>query len=467
MTKIKMIEQDPGERAKNFNEVALGLSEEGAIAEANRCLQCKKALCMGGCPVEIDIPAFIKDIVEGKYEKALFKIREKNSLPAVCGRVCPQEDQCEKACVLSKKNVPIGIGYLERFVADWELKKKKEYVSHIDLPKESPVHKKHAHGKKVAIIGSGPAGLTCAGDLANMGYDVTVFESLHKPGGVLMYGIPEFRLPKAIVEAEMNYVKHIGVKLEVNFLAGKTRTVDELRGEGFKAFFVGIGAGLPYFLGVEGENLNGIYSANEFLTRTNLMKAYLFPEYDTPIRVGERVGVVGAGNVAMDSARCALRLGAKEVSIIYRRSEQEMPARQEEIIRAKEEGIRFELLTNPTKFFGDEKGWVKEAELLRNELGAPDASGRRRPVPIKGSEFRMKLDTVVIAVGQGSNPLLPATLPDLKVTEDGTIVCDDDLMTSIPGVFAGGDIVTGAATVISAMGMGKKAARSIDKYLEK
>jgi len=467
MTKIKMQEQDPKERAGNFNEVALGLSEEDAIKEAKRCLQCKKASCVGGCPVEIDIPAFIKDIVNGEYEKALFKIREKNSLPAVCGRVCPQEDQCEKACVLTRKKIPIGIGYLERFVADCELKKKREYVSHTDLPKETPTHKKHAHGKKVAIIGSGPAGLTCAGDLANMGYDVTVFESLHKAGGVLVYGIPEFRLPKAVVEAEVQYVKHIGVKLEPNFLVGKTRTIDGLRKDGFKAFFIGIGAGLPYFLGIEGENLNGVYSANEFLTRTNLMKSYLFPEYDTPIKCGERVAVVGAGNVAMDSARCALRLGAKEVYIVYRRSEQEMPARMEEIIRAKEEGIRFELLTNPTKLFGDEKGWVKEAELLRNQLGEPDASGRRRPVPIKGSEFRMKLDTVVCAIGQGSNPLLPATLSDLKLTEDGTIVTDENLATSIPGVFAGGDIVTGAATVISAMGMGKKAARSIDRYLEK
>lgn len=452
--------QDPKERIKNFNEVALGLTEEEAINEAKRCLQCKKAGCVGGCPVEINIPQFIDHIAKGEFGKAIDKIREKNALPAVCGRVCPQEDQCERACVLAKKNMPIGIGDLERFVADWEIKQ---------------VVKKHEHRRtkdegrstKVAVIGSGPAGITCASELARAGYDVTMFESLHKPGGVLTYGIPEFRLPKDIVARDIDYVKSLGVNIDVNFLAGKTKTIDELKKEVFKAFFIGIGAGLPYFLGAEGENLNGIYSANEFLTRTNLMKSYLFPEYDTPIKVGKKVGVIGAGNVAMDSARCALRLGAEEVSIIYRRTEKEMPARIDEIHRAKEEGIKFELLTHPTRFFGDENGWLKEAELLRNQLGEPDASGRRRPVPVKGSEFRMKLDTVVCAIGQGPNPLLPKTLPELKLNEDGNIVIDENGMTSIEGVFAGGDIVTGAATVISAMGAGKRAAAAIDKYLRR
>lgn len=447
--------QDPKERIKNFSEVAFSLTEEAAVAEAKRCLQCKKPLCVSGCPVNIDIPAFIKLIVDGKFDEALLKIREKNSLPAVCGRVCPQEDQCEKACVLAKKGEAIDIGDLERFVSDREpsggFKGSGNKIS----------------GPKVAVIGSGPAGLTCAGDLARMGYDVTVFESLHKAGGVLTYGIPEFRLPKKIVDTEVEYIKSLGVTFETNFLAGKTRTIEQLKADGFKAFLIAIGAGLPYFLGVEGENFNGVYSANEFLTRTNLMKAYLFPEYDTPIKVGERVGVIGAGNVAMDSARCALRLGAKEVYVIYRRTEEEMPARIDEIERAKEEGVKFMLLTSPTKFFGDENGWVKEAELLKNELGEPDKTGRRRPVPIKGSEFRIKLDTVISAIGQGSNPLLARTLPSLKVKDDGIIIVNHDLETSIEGVFAGGDIVTGAATVISAMGAGKRAAISIDSYLKK
>ena len=448
--------QDPKKRIKNFNEVALGLTEEEAKKEAARCLQCKKALCVNGCPVEIDIPSFINNIAEGEFEKAIEKLREKNALPATCGRVCPQEDQCEKTCVLAKKSSPIGIGDLERFAADWEMSKGPGARG------RNPGKKK---GPKVAIIGSGPAGITCAGELAKMGYDITVFESLHKPGGVLVYGIPEFRLPKDIVAFDIDYVKSLGVKIEVNFLAGKTKTINELKEEGFKAFFIGIGAGLPYFLGVEGENFNGIYSANEFLTRTNLMKAYLFPEYDTPVKVGRKVGVIGAGNVAMDSARCAIRLGAEEVYIIYRRTEKEMPARIDEIHRAREEGIKFELLTHATKFFADEKGWVNEAELMRNELGEPDSSGRCRPVPIKGSEFRMKLDTVVCAIGQGPNPLMPKTMPGLKLNKDGDIIVDKSGMTSIEGVFAGGDIVTGAATVISAMGAGKKCAAAIDKYL--
>ncbi len=469
MPKIPMKTQDPKERVKNFNEVALGLTEEEAIREAKRCLKCKKAACVNGCPVEIDIPTFIQYAAKGEFEKALEKIREKNSLPAICGRVCPQEDQCEKLCVLAKKQGAVNIGNLERFVADWGLKKSQVTLAcQLRKPGQAS-HKSQVKSNaiKVAVIGSGPAGLTCAGELAKMGYDVTIFESLHKPGGVLTYGIPEFRLPKRIVDIEVDYVKGLGVKVEVNFLAGKTKTIDSLRKDGYKAFFIGIGAGLPYFLGVEGENFNGIYSANEFLTRTNLMKAYLFPEYDTPIKVGDRVGVIGAGNVAMDSARCALRLGAKEVHIIYRRTEGEMPARIDEIHRAKEEGIKFELLVHPVKFFGDEKGWVKEAELLRNQLGEPDSSGRRRPVPIKGSEFRMKLDTVVCAIGQGSNPLLPSTLPGLKMNEDGNILVEEDFSSSIDGIFAGGDIVTGAATVIEAMGAGKRAARAIDRYLKK
>jgi len=460
-----MREQQPEARTKNFNEVALGLSEEEAVREAKRCLNCKKASCVGGCPVEIDIPAFIYYVVKRDFKSALDKIREKNSLPAICGRVCPQEDQCERVCILAKKKAPINIGALERFVADWAL----AHETTQDTSHKTQVtrHKSQdTRHKKVAVIGSGPAGLTCAGDLAKAGYGVTIFESLHKPGGVLVYGIPEFRLPKKIVETEVEYLESLGVSVEENMLIGKTKTVGDLRQEGFRAFFIGTGAGLPYFLGVEGENWNGIYSANEFLTRANLMKAYLFPEYDTPVRVGQRVGVIGAGNVAMDSARCAKRLGAREVFIIYRRTEGEMPARIEEIKRAKEEGIIFELLTNPLKFFGDEKGWLTEAECIRNRLGEPDSSGRRRPMPIKGSEFRMKLDTVVCAIGQGPNPLLLQTLPDLKLNEDSNIIVDDNLMTSIGGVFAGGDIVTGAATVISAMGAGKRAARSIDGYLK-
>jgi len=452
--------QDPKERAKNFNEVALGLTEDEAKSEAARCLQCKKALCVGGCPVEINIPEFIGLISKGKFEEAAEKIREKNALPAVCGRVCPQEDQCEKACVLARKNAAIGIGDLERFVADWDMVHKKRQE-----PKARPTPNA-VRPTKIAVIGSGPSGVTCAGELARMGYDVTVFESLHKPGGVLMYGIPEFRLPKNIVAWDIEYVKKLGVKFEVNFLIGRTRTLDQLRSDGYKAFFIGIGAGLPYFLGVEGESLNGIYSANEFLTRTNLMKSYLFPEYETPVKVGDITAVIGAGNVAMDSARCALRLGAKEVHIIYRRTEKEMPARIDEIHRAMEEGIKFDLLTHPVRFLGDEQGWVKEAELMKNELGEPDSSGRRRPVPIKGSNYKMKADTVVCAIGQGSNPLLPATMPDLKMNENGNIIADKNGMTSIKGVFAGGDIVTGAAPGNAAMGAGRRAAAAIDKYLK-
>ncbi len=355
----------------------------------------------------------------------------------------------------------MAIGYLERFVADWALEHQKQTTGH------QPRVAKSNKARKVAVIGSGPAGLTCAGDLAKMGYATTIFESLHKPGGVLIYGIPEFRLPKRIVDIEVDYVRSLGASIEMSTLIGRTKTLEDLKNEGFEAFFIGTGAGLPYFLGIDGENLNGIYSANEFLTRTNLMKSYLFPEYDTPVKVGERVGVIGAGNVTMDSARCAKRLGAKEVYIIYRRSEQEMPARIEEIERAKEEGIIFELLTNPIRFFGDESGWLKKAQCIRNRLGEPVSSGRRRPVPIEGSEFILELDTVICAIGQGPNPLLPSTLPDLKLNPKSNIIVDEKLMTSMEGVFAGGDIVTGAATVIEAMGAGKKAARSIDEWLTK
>lgn len=454
-----MKKQAAEERVKNFFEVALGLSEEEAVAEAKRCIQCKRPGCVAGCPVEIDIPKFIGLIKDGKYQEAIKSIKEKNSLPAVCGRVCPQEEQCEAKCVLGKKGKAIDIGALERFAADWELKSKKGGARNT----QNAIRKT---GFKVAVIGSGPGGLTCAADLTKMDYDVTLFESLHKPGGVLVYGIPEFRLPKGIVNIETEYIESLGTNLKVDHLIGKTATIQQLREDGFKAFYIGTGAGLPYFLGIEGENLNGVYSANEFLTRMNLMKAYLFPKYDTPIKVGKRVGVVGGGNVAFDSARCAKRLGAEEVYIIYRRGREEMPARGDEIKNAEEEGIIFKLLTNPVKLYGDDKGWLKEAELVKNELGEPDSTGRRRPVLIKGSNYKIPLDTLVVAIGQGPNPLLLRTIPDLKLNEDGYIAADEECRTSVPDIFAGGDIVTGAATVIQAMGAGKKAAKSIDRHLK-
>ncbi len=451
-----MQEQRSKERIKNFDEVALGYTEKEAVSEASRCLICKKPLCVSGCPVEIDIPGFIKAIRDKKFTEAAKILKEKNSLPAVCGRVCPQEDQCEKMCVLGKKGKAIDIGALERFAADWEIRKG---LSN----KELRIKK----GKKAAIIGSGPAGLTCAADLAKMGYDATIFESLHKPGGVLVYGIPNFRLPKDIIDIEVDYIKSLGVNLKVNIVIGKSVGMDGLREMGFKAFFIGTGAGLPYFLGIEGESLNGVYSANEFLTRINLMKAYLFPQYDTPVKIGNKVAVIGAGNVAVDSARCARRLGAEEVVIVYRRGESEMPARAAEIEHAKEEGIKFELLTNPIRVFGDTDGWVKGMECLRNSLGEPDSSGRRRPRPIKGSEFKMDVDTVVCAIGQGPNPLLVSTIKDLRLTKRKNIDADHATgATSVKDIFAGGDIVTGAATVIEAMGAGKHAARSIDRYLK-
>nr|WP_297199190.1 NADPH-dependent glutamate synthase [Thermanaeromonas sp.] len=456
LKKTPMPCQPPEERIRNFQEVALGYTEEQARMEAERCLQCKKAPCRQGCPVEIDIPAFINFIKQGDFESAIKKIKEKNNLPAICGRVCPQENQCEKYCTLSKKGEPVAIGRLERFVADYELARGES-----ELPTLPP-----PTGFKVAVVGSGPAGLTAAADLARMGHKVTVFEALHVPGGVLMYGIPEFRLPKRIVQAEVDYIRRLGVEIRTNSVVGKMVTVDELLENGYDAVFIGTGAGLPYFMGIPGENLLGVYSANEFLTRTNLMKAYLFPQYLTPIKVGERVAVIGAGNVAMDAARTALRLGAKKSMIVYRRSAEEMPARKEEVENAREEGVEFHFLTSPVEFHGDEAGWVKRMTCIRYELGEPDASGRRRPVPVPGSEYHMEADTVVIAIGQGPNPLVLRTTPGLELTKKGTIAADEETgATSRPGVFAGGDIVTGAATVILAMGAGKKAARAIDAYL--
>lgn len=455
--KQPMSKQDPEVRAKNFREVARGYSEEQAWKEASRCLQCKKPLCIKGCPVEIDIPAFIEKIVNKDYLGAIHKIKEKNSFPAICGRVCPQEDQCEKSCILGKKFEPVAIGRLERFVADYELER-----GEVDVPGIAP-----STGKKVAIVGSGPAGLTAAADLAKKGHRVTLFEALHKPGGVLVYGIPEFRLPKVIVEKEVNFITRLGVELKSDYVIGRIYTIEELLRKGFQAVFIGVGAGLPYFMNIPGENYNGVYSANEFLTRSNLMKAYLFPEYDTPIKVGKRVAVVGGGNVAMDSCRTALRLGAEHVYNIYRRSRVEMPAREEEIENAGEEGIEFRLLTNPVRVIGDEKGWVKAIECIRMELGEPDESGRRRPVPVKGSEFTLDVDVVIMAIGNGANPLIASTTPDMKTNKRGYILADEKTgKTSKGGVYSGGDIVTGAATVISAMGAGRRSARAIDKYLK-
>jgi len=452
---VPMPKQKLEKRIHNFNEVALGYTEEQAVAEAKRCLQCPQPKCVEGCPVEIEIPAFIKLITERKFDEAVKKVKEKNSLPAICGRVCPQEEQCQKTCIMGKIGDPISIGRLERFVADYEMRKGVETPT-----KQSPT------GKKVAVIGAGPAGLTAAADLAKLGHEVVIFEALHKPGGVLVYGIPEFRLPKKIVEAEADYVRKLGATIKPNALIGRLRTIPELLKNGFDAVFIGTGAGLPRFLGLPGENLGGIYSANEFLIRVNLMKAYAFPEYDTPIKIGKKVAVVGAGNVAMDSARSALRLGAEEVYIVYRRSRKEMPARAEEIENAEEEGIIFKLLTNPTRFFGDEKGWVKQMECVKMQLGEPDQSGRRRPIPIEGSEFIMDVDTVIIAIGRTPNPIIQQTTEGLETTKWGTIVVDEATgKTSLEGVYAGGDIVTGEATVISAMGAGKKAARAIHKYL--
>lgn len=452
-TKHKMPEQEPMERIKNFKEVPYGYDEETAINEAKRCLQCKNKPCMEGCPVEIDIPDFIRCIAQGKLDEAAEIIKAKNSLPAVSGRVCPYEEQCEGKCTLKKIGEPVAIGRLERFIADYERKKG------VKLPK-----KPKSTSKKVAIVGSGPAGLTCAGDLAKMGHDVTIFEAFHAPGGVLMYGIPEFRLPKEIVEAEVEYITKLGVKIQYDVVVGKTIDVEELLKE-YDAVFIGTGAGLPRFLNIPGENLDGVYSANEFLTRVNMMKAYKFPEYDTPVKIGKIVATFGAGNVAMDCARTALRLGAEKSYIIYRRSEAEMPARDEEIEHAKEEGIIFKLLTTPVRFIGDENGHITAVECLKMKLGEPDDSGRRRPIPIEGSEYKIKIDTALIAIGQSPNPLIPQTMKGLKLGKKGNIETDDAGRTNIPGLFAGGDIATGAATVILAMGAGKRAARAIHEYI--
>ena len=459
-----MPRQDPDVRRSNFDEVALGYSEEQAVNEAKRCIQCKKPKCIEGCPVEVTIPEFIKLVAEGDFTAASKQIKTMNALPAICGRVCPQETQCEELCILGKKGSPVAIGRLERFVSDYERK------SGVDAPSAvSPT------GKKVAVVGSGPASLTAAADLAQMGHSVTVFEALHEAGGVLIYGIPEFRLPKGIVKAEVEYVKQLGVTLLPDSVIGRLETVDELLSE-YDAVFLGTGAGLPSFLNIDGENLNGVYSANEFLTRVNLMKAYKFPEYDTPVPKisdsegklweGKKVAVVGGGNVAMDSARCAVRLGASEVTVVYRRGEEELPARAEEIENAKEEGVEFRLLTNPVRIIGDNRNWVTDIECVNMYLCEPDESGRCRPKALEGTEHHIEADFVVIAVGTSPNPLVPRTTTGLDVSKWGTVVADDNGATTKEGVYAGGDVVTGAATVISAMGAGKKAARAIDGYLK-
>ncbi len=459
LNRVPIPKQSPEVRRHNFNEVALGYTEEQAREEASRCLQCPKPLCVQGCPVNVRIPEFVKAVAEGDLPRAAKTIWSTNSLPAICGRVCPQESQCEGRCALAKKGAPIAIGRLERFVADWARENPEESgVFKVELPKPT--------GKRVAVVGSGPAGLTCAADLARLGHEVTIFEAFHVAGGVLMYGIPEFRMPKRIVQAEIEYVESLGVEIKLDSVVGRLIQVDELLQNGYDALFLGIGAGAPMFLNLPGENLNGIYSANEYLTRINLMKAYLFPDYDTPIKIGRRVAVVGGGNVAMDASRCSLRLGAEEVYIIYRRSEAEMPARLEERENAKEEGVIFKLLTNPTRFIGDEHGWVKAMECIKMELGEPDESGRRRPIPKPGSEYILEIDTVIPALGTRANPLLPRSTPGLETTRWGTIAADEETgKTTKPGVWAGGDIVTGAATVISAMGAGKRAAADMDAYL--
>ncbi len=451
-----MPEQAPEDRARNFNEVPYGYTKELAKLEASRCLKCKEPRCIAGCPVTVDIPGFIALVQEGKFIEAAWKVKEQNALPAVCGRVCPQEDQCEKQCVLAVKAEPVAIGRLERFVADYE------YSSgNIRIP-QIPAKT----GKRVAVVGSGPAGLTVAGDLIKLGHEVTVFEALQELGGVLIYGIPEFRLPKKVVQTEVDYLKKLGVEFVMDFVVGRNSTIRELLNEdGFNAVFIGVGAGLPSFMGIPGENLVGVYSANEYLTRSNLMKAHLFPEYDTPPIKRKHVAVIGGGNVAMDSARTALRLGA-DVTLVYRRAREQMPARAEEIHHAEEEGVKLKLLNNPTRIIGDDHHRVVAMECIRMKLGEPDESGRRRPIPIEGSEFIMELDTVIVAIGNKPNPLISQTMPELKTTRWGTIVVDENTMqTSVPAVYAGGDIVSGAATVILAMGQGRIAAAAINKYL--
>ncbi|MBN2240857.1 MAG: NADPH-dependent glutamate synthase [Dehalococcoidales bacterium] len=459
LNREEMPRQEPLVRAKNFNEVALGYSPEQAQAEAERCIQCKKRNCVDGCPVNVDIPDFIKAMREDNMPEAVRILKSKNALPGVCGRVCPQETQCEQVCTLAKMGAPIAIGRLERYVADWE----RNNVAPEDSKPEVPA----PTGKKVAVVGSGPASLTAAADLARAGHSVTIFEALHVAGGVLMYGIPEFRLPKEIVQKEVNFVASLGVDIKLDSVVGKVSTIDELLGQGYDAVFLGTGAGLPMFMNVPGENLNGIYSANEFLTRVNLMKAYKFPEFATPVKKGTHVAVVGGGNVAMDSARCALRLGAEKVYIIYRRSEEEMPARREEVENAQEEGIIFKLLTNPKQFIGDDKNTLTSVECYEMELGEPDDSGRRRPVTKEGSEFIIDVDVAVIALGTTPNPLIASTTEGLDTSNRGTVIADSDTGKTVKDkVWAGGDIVTGSATVISAMGAGKRAAADIDKYLK-
>ncbi len=456
MKRVPIKEQEPKVRAANFEEVCLGYSEEEAVEEAKRCLQCKKPLCVQGCPVSIDIPAFIKKITERDFKGAAEVIAKSSALPAVCGRVCPQETQCEGKCIRGIKGEPVSIGKLERFVADWS--RENGFV---------PAAPEKTNGRKVAVIGSGPAGLTCAGDLAKMGYEVTIFEALHEPGGVLTYGIPEFRLPKnTVVRSEIDNVRKLGVTIETNVIIGKSVTIDELMDEeGFEAVFIGSGAGLPKFMGIPGENANGVFSANEYLTRNNLMKAFR-EDYDTPIAAGKKVAVVGGGNVAMDAARTALRLGA-EVHVVYRRSEAELPARAEEVHHAKEEGVIFNLLTNPVEILTDENDWVTGMVVRKMELGEPDASGRRRPVEIPGSDYTIEVDTVIMSLGTSPNPLISATTKGLEINKRKCIVASEDNgQTSREGVFAGGDAVTGAATVILAMEAGKAGARGIDEYLK-
>lgn len=456
MKRVPVREQDPKVRATNFEEVCLGYNEEEAVKEASRCLNCKNPRCMGKCPVSVPIPRFIEQVKNRNFEEAAKIIAEASALPAVCGRVCPQEKQCEGQCVLGIKGEAIAIGKLERFVADWS----REH--NVDLSQTAP-----KNGKKVAVIGSGPAGIACAGDLAKLGYDVTIFEALHEAGGVLVYGIPEFRLPKEkVVKSEVENLKKLGVKIETNVIIGRTVTIDELFDEeGFEAVFIGSGAGLPRFMGIKGEDANGVFSANEFLTRNNLMKAFK-EDYDTPIKAGKKVAVVGGGNVAMDAARTALRLGA-EVHIVYRRGEEELPARAEEVHHAKEEGVIFDVLTNPTEILEDEKGWVKGMKCVKMELGEPDASGRRSPIAVEGSEFVMDVDTVIMSLGTSPNPLISSTTKGLEVNKRGCIVATEETgASSREGVFAGGDAVTGAATVILAMGAGKKAAAGIHEYLQ-
>ena len=453
----KMSEQDPRARAKNFMEVPLGFSPKAAQLEAQRCLNCKVPKCMESCPVSVKIPEFLKLIVDGDFAAAARKIKETNALPAVCGRVCPQESQCESTCILGTKKEPVAIGRLERFAADYERENKL-----IKLPKKS-----RSNGKKIAVVGSGPSGLTVAGDLIKLGYEITIFEALHKPGGVLIYGIPEFRLPKAIVEAEVDYLVKQGVKLELNKVIGASRSVEDLmKKDGFDAVYLGVGAGLPTFMRIEGENLSNVYSANEYLTRINLMKAYLYPQHYTPIAQGRNVTVVGGGNVTMDSARCALRTGAESVTVVYRRAREQMPARAEEVHHAEEEGIIFKLLNNPVELIGDENGVVKEMKCIKMKLGEPDDSGRRRPIPIEKSEFSIDTDLVIMGIGAGANPLLTSTLPNLELNKWSYIVANENGRTSMKGVWAGGDIVTGSATVIQAMGAGKRSARAIDNYLK-